>query len=236
MSRTDRRADELRTVTLERGAAPYAEGSCLVSFGSTRVLCTASVEAGVPGWRAGRGAGWVTAEYAMLPRATGRRTGRERGAVKGRTQEIQRLIGRSLRAATDLEALGENTILVDCDVLVADGGTRTASITGAALALHDACAWLVEQGRVATSPFRELVAAVSVGVVEERVLLDLDYREDVGAEVDMNLVGLQSGGFVEVQGTGEQGTFSREQLDEMLTVGVQGIRELLRLQRGALGG
>lgn len=234
MIRVDRRPDELRPIVLERGAAPFAEGSCLVSFGGTRVLCTATVEEEVPPWRAGRGAGWVTAEYAMLPRSTSRRTGRERSGVRGRTQEIQRLIGRSLRAATDMDALGERTVLIDCDVLVADGGTRTAAITGAAVALHDACSGLVSDGRTAKSAFRELVAGVSVGIVDGRVLLDLDYDEDVTAAVDMNLVGLQSGGLVEVQGTAERQAFTREELDEMLASGIQGLRELLRLQRQAL--
>lgn len=232
--RTTRANDELRPVTLERSAAPYAEGSCLVTFGATRVLCTASVQAGVPDWRRGSGAGWVTAEYAMLPRATTKRTPRERGHVGGRTQEIQRLIGRALRAAVDLSLLGEHTILVDCDVLVADGGTRTAAITGAAVALHDACAWMVANGLVPRSPMRELVAAVSVGIIDGEPRLDLEYAEDVAADVDMNLVALESGALVEIQGTAEHRSFTRDQLDSLVDLGMQGIRRLLTLQRQIL--
>lgn len=233
-ARTQRRNDELRTVSLQRDAAPYAEGSCLVRFGRTEVLCTATVEAGVPRWREGQGAGWVTAEYAMLPRATHERTRRERNGAGGRTREIQRLIGRSLRAATDLEALGQNTILLDCDVVMADGGTRTASITGAAVALHDACAWLVREQGVARNAMRELVAAVSVGILDGDLRLDLEYREDVAADVDMNLVALESGGLVEVQGTAEGRSFDRSQLDELLNLGLDGIQELSALQRRVL--
>ncbi len=233
-ARTQRRPDELRTVSLERGAAPYAEGSCLIAAGETRVLCTASVQEGVPDWRRGAGAGWVTAEYSMLPRATLTRTARERGKVGGRTQEIQRLIGRALRAAIDLEALGERTILIDCDVIVADGGTRTASITGAAVALHDACTWLVSQGILSANPMRELVAAVSVGIVAGEPRLDLEYTEDVAADVDMNIVALESGGLVEVQGTAERNSFSRAQLDALLDLGISGIERLFRLQHDAL--
>jgi ribonuclease PH len=230
----ERPDDALRPLVLERGAAPAAEGSCLIGAGATRVLCAASVQKGVPEWRRGASSGWVTAEYSMLPRSTGRRSPRERGGPGGRTQEIQRLIGRSLRAATDLEVLGEHTIIVDCDCLGADGGTRTAAITGAAIALHDACAWLLAEGRVARSPLRELVAAVSVGIVGGRALLDLDYAEDVDAEVDMNVVALESGGFVEVQGTGEKGTFDRPALDRLLDLAAAGIHDLLRAQRKAL--
>lgn len=233
-ARTQRRPDELRTVSLERGAAPYAEGSCLIAAGETRVLCTASVQEGVPDWRRGAGAGWVTAEYSMLPRATLTRTARERGKVGGRTQEIQRLIGRALRAAIDLEALGERTILIDCDVIVADGGTRTACITGAAVALHDACTWLVSQGILSANPMRELVAAVSVGIVAGEPRLDLEYTEDVAADVDMNIVALESGGLVEVQGTAERNSFSRAQLDALLDLGISGIERLFRLQHDAL--
>jgi len=233
--RSERGTDQARPLVLERGAAPNAEGSCLIATGRTRVLCTASVEEGVPGWRKGRGEGWVTAEYAMLPRATDTRTRRERNGPGGRTQEIQRLIGRSLRATMDMAALGERTILVDCDVLQADGGTRTAAITGAALALHDACSWLVGQGRVAVHPMRELVAAVSVGMVDGAPRLDLDYAEDVRADVDMNLVALESTRFVEVQGTGEGASFSRAELDALVELGLAGIRALLRAQRTALG-
>ncbi len=232
--RTDRAADALRTVTLERGVAPYAEGSCLISTGRTRVLCTASVSESVPDWRRGRGLGWITAEYAMLPRSTHTRTPRERGKVGGRTQEIQRLIGRALRATTDLAELGERTITVDCDVLVADGGTRTAAITGAAIALRDAIQGLVEQGRLTTRPMHTLVAATSVGIIGGEARLDLEYVEDVVADVDMNLVALESGRLVEVQGTGENDSFSREQLDRLLDLGMAGIERLHALQRDAL--
>jgi ribonuclease PH len=232
--RTGRAADELRTVTLERAVAPYAEGSCLIATGNTRVLCTASVQAGVPDWRRGSGSGWVTAEYAMLPRATHTRSSRERGKVGGRTQEIQRLIGRALRAAIDLSALGERTILVDCDVLVADGGTRTASITGAAIALHDACQWIVASGALDTSPMRELVAATSIGIIDGEPRLDLDYAEDVRADVDMNLVALESGRLIEVQGTAEHNSFSPDELQELLRLGLAGITRLLQLQHDAV--
>jgi ribonuclease PH len=223
-------------VEIRRGAAPYAEGSCLIAFGATQVLCTASVEEGVPGWRRGRGEGWITAEYAMLPRATRVRTARERVQLGGRTQEIQRLIGRSVRAMLDGFAFGEYTVRVDCDVLQADGGTRTAAITGACVAVEDAFAWLVQTGRIAATPVRRRVAAVSVGIVDGEPRLDLDYEEDVRADVDMNVVMSSEGRFVEVQGTGEHGTFGREQLDRLLDLAVAGIRELDRLQREALAG
>jgi ribonuclease PH len=232
--RAGRAFDALRPVRLEPGAAPFAEGSCLVSFGTTRVLCTATVEESVPDWRRGRGSGWVTAEYAMLPRATHRRTARERGKVGGRTLEIQRLIGRALRAAIDLDALGERTILVDCDVLAADGGTRTAAITGAAVAVGEACALLRRRGLVAADPVRELVAAVSVGIVSGEPRLDLEYTEDVAAGVDMNVVALESGGLVEVQGTAEHGTFDRAELDRLLDLALAGIRSLHDAQRAVL--
>jgi ribonuclease PH len=214
---------------------PYAEGSCLVSFGRTRVLCAASVEHGVPGWRKGSGQGWLTAEYAMLPRATRTRTGRERAQLGGRTQEIQRLIGRSVRAMLDDFRFGEWTVRIDCDVLQADGGTRTAAITGAAVAVTDAFAWLVEEGKLGASPVRRRVAAVSVGVVDGEPRLDLDYEEDVRAAVDMNVVMSSEGRFVEVQGTGEHGTFDRAELDALLALAVAGIGELERAQRVALG-
>ena len=226
--------DQLRDVTLERNATPFAEGSCRVRFGRTDVLCTATVEESVPGWRQGSGKGWVTGEYAMLPRSTQTRSPRERGRVGGRTQEIQRLIGRSLRATMDLAALGERTIIIDCDVLVADGGTRTAAITGGAVALAGACAWLVGQGHLDASPMRESVAAISVGIVDGQPRLDLEYTEDVAADVDMNVVMLESGGFVEVQGTGEHGTFSRHELDRLLDLAAAGIRRLIALQHEAL--
>ncbi len=233
-ARSDRAPTDLRPVTLEPAVAPYAEGSCRVRFGRTEVLCTASIQENVPGWRKGSGLGWVTGEYAMLPRATQTRTSRERGKVGGRTQEIQRLIGRSLRAAMDLEALGERQILVDCDVLVADGGTRTAAITGGAVALAEACRWLVDQGLLSASPMRETVAAISVGVVAGEPRLDLEYVEDVAADVDMNVVMLEGGGMVEVQGTGEHGTFSRDELDRLLDLATDGIRRLMASQRASL--
>ncbi|HWH52928.1 MAG TPA: ribonuclease PH [Gemmatimonadaceae bacterium] len=235
-ARTSRRADEMRAVTLERGVAPYAEGSCLVSFGATRVLCTASVEEGVPGWRRGRGEGWLTAEYAMLPRATRTRTSRERSQLGGRTQEIQRLIGRSIRAMLDDFRFGEYTVKLDCDVLVADGGTRTASITGACVAVADAFAWLATSGRISATPIKRRVAAVSVGLIGTTPRLDLDYEEDVSAAVDMNVVMSSEGEFVEVQGTGEHGTFSRSQLDGLLDLAVKGLRELDVAQQRVLGG
>jgi ribonuclease PH len=224
----------MRPVVLERGVAPYAEGSCLVSFGATRVLCTASVEDGVPNWRRGRGEGWLTAEYAMLPRATKTRTSRERSQVGGRTQEIQRLIGRSIRAMLDDFLFGEFTIKLDCDVLVADGGTRTASITGACVAAVDAFDWLVRTGRVGVSPVKRRIAAVSVGVIGTTARLDLDYEEDVRAAVDMNVVMSSEGRFVEVQGTGEHGTFDRRELDSLLDLAVKGLRELDAAQQASL--
>ncbi len=232
--RTGRRAEELRQITLERGVAPYAEGSCLISFGATRVLCTASVEDGVPGWRRGSGEGWLTAEYAMLPRATRTRTTRERAQLGGRTQEIQRLIGRSVRAMLDDFRFGEFTVKLDCDVLVADGGTRTAAITGAAVAIVDAFDWMVENGKLAVSPVKRRVAAVSIGIIDGEPRLDLDYEEDVRAEVDMNVVMSSEGKFVEVQGTGEHGTFDRSQLDQLLELAISGIRTLDSAQVKAL--
>jgi ribonuclease PH len=234
--RVGRANNELRPITLERSVALYAEGSCLVSFGATRVLCTASVEEGVPAWRRGRGEGWLTAEYAMLPRATRTRTARERSQLGGRTQEIQRLIGRSVRAMLDDFRFGEFTIRLDCDVLVADGGTRTAAITGASVAIVDAFDWMVANGKIAVTPVKRRVAAISVGVIDGEPRLDLDYEEDVGADVDMNVVMSSSGEFVEVQGTGEHGTFDRSQLDGLLDMAMQGIAELDRQQRAALSG
>ena len=232
--RPDRAPGALRPYSLQRGVAPYAEGSCLVAFGDTRVLCTASVEDEVPRWKRGSGEGWLTAEYAMLPRATRTRTARERGNVGGRTQEIQRLIGRSMRAMLDDFRFGELTVRIDCDVLQADGGTRTAAITGASVAVCDAFDLLVGTGRLAASPLRRRVAAVSVGVVGGDVRVDLDYPEDVAAEVDMNVVMSSEGRFVEVQGTAEAGTFDRTTLDRMLDAAVAAIRELDAAQRGAL--
>jgi ribonuclease PH len=233
--RVHRANDEMRPVSLERSVAPYAEGSCFVSFGTTRVLCTASVEEGVPGWRRGRGEGWLTAEYAMLPRATKTRTPRERAQLGGRTQEIQRLIGRSIRAMLDDFRFGEFTIKIDCDVLVADGGTRTAAITGACVAAVDAFDWLVTHGRVSASPVKRRVAAVSVGLIGTTPRLDLDYEEDVRAAVDMNVVMSSEGGFVEVQGTGEHGTFDRGELNALLDLAVKGLHELDEAQRRTLG-
>ncbi len=235
--RTQRRAhDALRPVSFQRGYTRHAEGAVLVAFGDTRVLCTASVEEKVPSHKKGSGQGWVTAEYGMLPRATHTRGDREaaRGKQSGRTQEIQRLIGRSLRAVFDLTALGERTIHLDCDVLQADGGTRTAAITGAYVAAHDAVSWLIAQGRIAASPLRDAVAAVSVGLVEGAVLLDLEYIEDSACDTDMNVVMTGSGGFVEVQGTAEGAAFSRDQLDRLLGLASQGIADLVRAQRTAL--
>ena len=231
----ERRANALRPVTLERAVSPYAEGSCLISFGMTKVLCAATIEEGVPSWRKGKGEGWLTAEYAMLPRATRTRTSRERDKLGGRTQEIQRLIGRSVRAMLDDFRFGEYTLKLDCDVLQADGGTRTAAITGAAVATVDAFNWLVSSGRIATSPVRRRVAAVSVGVIDGVARLDLDYDLDVRAEVDMNVVMSSEGEFVEVQGTGEHGTFDRAQLDRLLDLATGGITELAEMQRVALG-
>lgn len=231
-----RRADQGRVVSIETGVAPYAEGSCTIATGMTRVLCTASVAEGVPPWRERSGAGWVTAEYAMLPRATHTRSSRERTGPKGRTQEIQRLIGRSLRAVTDMNLLGPYTITVDCDVLQADGGTRTASITGACVALSLATAWMLDEGMLERTPMREQVAAVSVGIVDGVPCLDLDYREDSSAQVDMNIVATESGGLVEVQGTAEGDPFPRRDLDALLDLGMSGIETLLAAQGRVLEG
>jgi ribonuclease PH len=233
--RSGRGTGDLRPVSIERAAAPYAEGSCLIAFGNTRVLCTASVEDGVPSWRRGRGEGWLTAEYAMLPRATHTRTARERERIGGRTQEIQRLIGRSVRAMLDDFRFGEYTLKLDCDVLQADGGTRTAAISGACVAVVDAFAWMVSTGRIARTPVRRRVAAVSVGVVAGTPRLDLEYAEDVVAEVDMNVVMSSERRFVEVQGTGEHGTFDRRALDQLLDLATSGIERLDVAQRAALG-
>lgn len=234
--RTDgRRHYELRPLRVERGVSEYAEGSCLIAVGRTRVLCTASVQSGVPGWRKGSGEGWVTAEYAMLPRATHDRNRRERSQVGGRTQEIQRLIGRSLRACVDMAALGEWTVTVDCDVLQADGGTRTASITGGAVALYDACQWIAERTGN-PSAFREFVAAVSGGIVGGQMLLDLAYVEDSTADVDLNLVARESGGIIEIQGTGERTDFTPAQLTGMVEMLTGSIRDLVAAQRAAVAG
>ena len=231
-----RRADELRPLRFTRGFTKHAEGSVLVEMGETRVLCTVSVEEGVPPFMKGRGEGWLTAEYGMLPRATHTRGRREasEGKQSGRTQEIQRLIGRSLRAVTDLAALGERTLRIDCDVLQADGGTRCASITGACVAVADAIAWCRARGLVAADPMRDFVAAVSVGVVEGVPVLDLDYAEDSGCDTDMNVVMTSRGGFVELQGTAEGAPFTREQMDELVGLASGGIRDIVAAQRAAL--
>ena len=235
-----RRADALRPVTITRHYTRHAEGSVLVEFGHTKVLCTASVEEKVPPHKRGSGEGWVTAEYGMLPRATHTRSDREaaRGKQSGRTQEIQRLIGRSLRCVFDLKALGERTISLDCDVFQADGGTRTAAITGAFVAAHDAVSWLQAKGKLGTSanasPIRQFVAAISVGIVEGTPLLDLEYTEDSACDTDMNVVMTASGGFVELQGTAEGAAFSRGEMDALLGLADKGIRELIAAQRQAL--
>jgi len=230
-----RQPDELRPVRFTRRFTRHAEGSVLVEFGDTRVLCTASVEEKVPGFLRGKGQGWVTAEYGMLPRATHTRGDREaaRGRQSGRTQEIQRLIGRSLRAVTDLGALGERTIHLDCDVLQADGGTRTAAITGAWVALADASDWLVGKGLLASSPMRDSVAAVSVGIHRGQAILDLDYVEDSACDTDMNIVMTGSGGIIEVQGTAEGNAFSREELRRLMDLAEHGITRLAALQKAA---
>ncbi len=229
--------DALRPISITRGFTRHAEGSVLVAFGDTRVLCTASVAEMVPPHTRGSGEGWLTAEYGMLPRSTHTRSDREaaRGKQSGRTQEIQRLIGRSLRCVFDLSRLGERTIALDCDVLQADGGTRTAAITGAFVAAHDAVSWLIAQGRIEHSPIRDFVAAVSVGIVAAAPLLDLEYTEDSTCETDMNVVMTGAGGFVELQGTAEGATFSRLEMDALLALAGKGIAELVAAQRDALG-
>ncbi|MGH6866150.1 MAG: ribonuclease PH [Methyloceanibacter sp.] len=228
-----RTADALRPISLERGVSRHAEGSCLVRFGETHVLCMATAGESVPPWLKGQGRGWVTAEYGMLPRATNERTRREAatGKQSGRTQEIQRLIGRSLRAVTDLTVLGEKQIVVDCDVLQADGGTRTAAITGAWVALHDAIAWMAARNMVKAGVLRDQVAAVSCGLYSGEAVLDLDYAEDSGADADANFVMTGSGGIVEVQGTAEKESFSQEQFDRLMALARQGISELVQLQK-----
>jgi len=240
MTRSDgRAADQLRPVSFERGWLDQAEGSALVSFGRTRVLCTASFTAGVPRWLKGSGKGWVTAEYAMLPRATNTRNDREsvKGKLGGRTQEISRLIGRSLRAVVDMGVLGENSILVDCDVLQADGGTRTAAITGAYVALVDSITWAQGKGLIApgVNPLKDSVAAVSVGIVDGEPRLDLHYDDDVRADTDMNVVMTGDGRFIEVQGTAEGEPFDRALLDQLLALAAQGCVDLTKLQQAALG-
>lgn len=235
----DRQNDQLRAVSFERNYTKHAEGSVLVSFGETKVLCTASVETGVPRWLKGQGKGWITAEYGMLPRATHTRNQREatHGKQSGRTQEIQRLIGRSLRAMVNLDKLGENTIYVDCDVIQADGGTRTASITGAAIAVIDAIENMQQRDgkkQLKTDPLLGLVAAVSVGIKDGEILLDLCYEEDSTCETDLNVVMTQKGEFIEIQGTAEEKAFNRTQIDNMLTMAEAGIAKLITLQQQAL--
>ncbi len=232
-----RAADALRPVTITRHYTRHAEGSVLVAFGDTKVLCTASVEEKVPPHKRGSGEGWVTAEYGMLPRSTHTRSDREaaKGKQSGRTQEIQRLIGRSLRCVFDLKALGERTISLDCDVIQADGGTRTAAITGAFVAAHDAVSWLISQGKLQASPIREFVAAISVGIVEGTPLLDLEYVEDSACDTDMNVVMTAAGGYVEVQGTAEGAAFSHAEMAALLALADKGIRELVLAQKAALG-
>jgi ribonuclease PH len=232
----DRLADQLRPVTIRRGWLTHAEGSVLVEFGGTRVLCAATVQSSVPRWRRDSGLGWVTAEYAMLPRATTTRNDREsvRGKIGGRTHEISRLVGRSLRACVDYKALGEHTILLDCDVLEADGGTRTAAITGAYVALADAISWMRDRKMIKTSPLVGSVAAVSVGIVDGEPRLDLCYEEDVAAETDMNVVCTGDGRFVEVQGTAEGQPFDRTELDALLDLAAGGCADLTRIQQEAL--
>lgn len=230
-----RQLDQLREVRITRHYTKHAEGSVLIEFGDTKVICNASVEASVPRFLKGQGKGWVTAEYGMLPRSTGSRMGREaaRGKQSGRTVEIGRLIGRSLRAAIDLEQLGENTITIDCDVIQADGGTRTASITGACVALSDAVNYLIEQGLIKENPIKAMVAAVSVGIYQGQPVLDLDYAEDSQAETDLNVVLTAKGGFVEVQGTAEEEPFSEAEFDAMLCLAKKGVAELVELQQQA---
>ena len=231
-----RTPDQLRPISIERTYTCHAEGSVLVSFGNTKVICTASVDESVPRFLRGQGSGWITAEYGMLPRSTGSRMGREaaRGKQGGRTLEIQRLIGRSLRAAVDLTKLGEHTITLDCDVIQADGGTRTASITGAFVAMVDAINGLQRDKRIATDPLRHFVASVSVGIYEGTPVLDLDYPEDSSAETDLNVVMTEAGEFIEVQGTAEAAPFKREELNSMLDLSAAGIGELIDVQRAAL--
>ena len=230
-----RAVDAMRPVTLTRDVMKHALGSCLVEFGDTKVLCAATIEEGLPGWRKASRAGWVTAEYAMLPASTNRRTKRETGSRKGRSMEIERLIGRSLRTVVNMRALGEYTVTVDCDVIQADGGTRTASVTGAWVALHDALMAWVEAGKISRLPLTGQVAAVSMGVVDGLELLDLDYSEDSNAEVDMNLVATDTGEIIELQGTGERTPFDRTRLNRLLDLGELGISKLIALQNEVTG-
>lgn len=233
-----RNTDQLRDITITRNFTCHAEGSVLVAFGNTKVICTASVEKGVPSFLRGQGQGWITAEYGMLPRSTGSRMSREaaKGKQGGRTVEIQRLIGRSLRAAVDLGAIGENSITIDCDVIQADGGTRTAAITGACVALVDAITFMQKAGMISGNPLKQMIAAVSVGVYQGVPVLDLDYAEDSNAETDMNVIMTEQGGFIEVQGTAEGEPYSRAELDKMLVLAETGIQALIVKQKAALAG
>ena len=233
---SNRRADQMREVRITRNFTKHAEGSVLVEFGDTKVICTASVERGVPRFLRGSGSGWVTAEYGMLPRATGSRNGREaaRGQQGGRTVEIQRLIGRSLRACMDLTKLGENTITIDCDVIQADGGTRTASISGAYVALHQCFSWMIKEGIITEMPFTDSIAAISCGIYKGTPVLDLDYPEDSRAETDMNVVMNDGGGFIELQGTAEGHAFRKDELDQLLVLADEGIKSLMAMQTAAL--
>jgi ribonuclease PH len=238
VTRTDGRGpNEMRAVEMTPGFMPYAEGSCLVSMGNTKVICTATVQETVPKWMQGQGLGWVTAEYSMLPRSSDHRIDREvnKGRVSGRTQEIQRLIGRSLRAVMDLTILGQRSIIVDCDVLQADGGTRTASITGGYVALAQALSWLRDNDKLVGNPLHDSVAAISVGIIDDVPMLDLKYDEDSTAQVDMNVVMTGAGKFVEVQGTAERGVFDRSELDALIAIAADGVNDLTKRQREALG-
>lgn len=238
MRPSHRKAEQLRPISITRNYTKHAEGSVLVEFGDTKVICNATIVQGVPRWMKDDGKGWITAEYGMLPRSTGDRMDREaaRGKQTGRTQEIQRLIGRSLRAALDLKVLGEYTITIDCDVIQADGGTRTAGITGGCVALVDALRFMQRKKMLKTDPFKNLVAAISVGMYKGKAVLDLDYAEDSTAETDLNVVMTENGGIIEVQGTAENGSFSRQEFDAMLDLAQQGIEQLLEAQRKALAG
>lgn len=237
MRPSNRSNHQSREIKITRHFSKFAEGSVLIEFGDTKVACTASVVRGVPPFLKDTGQGWVTAEYGMLPRSTSDRMQREaaRGKQTGRTQEIQRLIGRSLRAAVDMNALGENTIVVDCDVLQADGGTRTASITGGCVALYDAISYMIENNVILDNPFRQFVASMSVGIYQGETILDLDYLEDSNADTDMNVVMTEAGGFIEIQGTAERNTFVRKELDELLELAKDGITQLIMLQRDSVG-
>jgi len=237
MRPSGRELNEMRQVTIEKGIAPQAEGSCLISFGNTKILCTASVETKLPPWLRGKGTGWVTAEYGMLPRSTGQRMRREATAGKqsGRTQEIQRLIGRSLRAITDMKVLGENQITLDCDVITADGGTRTAAITGAYVALSEAIKWMMARDLISSNPLKDNIAAISCGIYKGTPVLDLDYDEDSEAETDANFIMSGSGKFVEIQGTAEQTPFSRDELNQLMDLAQKGISDLVEMQNKVLG-